>query len=271
MSWHWIISLFYITSSVLYCSHLWVHNPKAEVFGFRAILLGVTLHTVSLAIFYLKGISIAGGLDSSLYFFSWFIALVYIASQARYRTPVLGAFVAPLVFLLTVPSLILPQGIIEHDPSLSNPWILIHIVLVFLGEALFTVAFIAGALYIFQERRIKSKRVGKFLKKLPSLITLDNINHLCLLTGFPLLTIGLALGLLSAKEIWGALWEWGQKETWSLVTWLLYAVLIYGRLTADWKGKKAALGAVVGFGLILFTFFVIGYFAPGQHDFLENY
>jgi ABC-type uncharacterized transport system, permease component len=271
MTWHWIISACYLISSIFYCSHLWIHSPKASVLGFHVIRVGVILHTAGLIIFYSKGNPIVGGLDRSLYFFSWFMALVYIASQAKYKTPVLGAFVAPLAFLMTLPSLILPQGIIERDPSLGNPWILIHIIFVFLGEALFTVAFIAGILYIFQERQIKSKRVGGFLKKLPSLTTLDSINHLCLLIGFPLITIGLALGLLSAKEIWGAFWNWGQKETWSLVTWLLYAVLIHGRLTAGWRGRKAALGAVLGFGLILFTFFIIGYFAPGRHDFLGTY
>ena len=61
----------------------------------------------------------------------------------------------------------------------------------------------------------------------------------------------------------------GQKEAWSMVTWLLYAILLHGRLASGWKGKKAAFGAVLGFGIILFTLFVIGYIAPGQHDFLE--
>jgi cytochrome c-type biogenesis protein CcsB len=172
---------------------------------------------------------------------------------------------------MTIPSVILPQGIIEHDPSLRNPWILIHIALVFLGEALFTIAFIAGVLYLFQEKRIKSKRIGTFLMKLPSLTSLDNLNQVCLFVGFPLLTLGLALGMLSAKEIWGTLWSWEPKETWSVVTWFLYAVLIHGRLATDWRGRKAALGAVVGFGVVLFTFFVIGYLAPGRQDFLGTY
>lgn len=271
MSWHWIVSICYAASSVFYCAHLWIHNPKASALGLYAVRAGVVVHTVSIAILYLEGSQMAGGLDKSLYFFSWLIALVFIASQAKYKAPVLGAFAAPLAFLMIVPSLILPQGIIEHDPSLKNPWILVHVVFVFLGDALFTVAFIAGGLYIFQERQIKLKRLGRFLRKLPSLSTLDNINHICLLTGFPLLTIGLALGILLAKEIWGVFWTWEQKETWSLATWFLYAILIHGRLAAGWKGRKVALGAVLGFGLIIFTFFVIGYFAPGRHDFLGRY
>lgn len=271
MSWHGVVALCYLISSVFYCTHLWTRNPKGSAWGFRTIIIAATLQTLSLVALYRRGDQIAGGLDRSLYFFSWFITLVYVVSQARFKASILGAFVAPLAFLMTLPSVILPQGIIEHDPSLRNPWILIHIALVFLGEALFTIAFIAGVLYLFQEKRIKSKRMGNFLKKLPSLTALDNLNHVCLLVGFLLITIGLALGLLFAKETWGASWRWGPKETWSLVTWLLYAVLIHGRLSTGWRGRKAAVGAVLGFGIILFTFFVIGYFAPGQHDFLGTY
>ncbi|MCI0454268.1 MAG: cytochrome c biogenesis protein [Candidatus Dadabacteria bacterium] len=266
-----IISFIYLISSFLYCTHLWTQNQKVSAWGLNTIKIGVALHSVSLIIIYLKGDTIAGGLDRSLYFFSWFIAIVYIASQSRFKASVLGAFVAPLAFLMTIPSVILPQGIIEHDSSLRNPWILIHIALVFLGEALFTIAFIAGVLYLFQEKQIKSKRLGTFLMKLPSLTSLDQLNHVCLVTGFPLLTLGLALGLLSAKEIWGTFWRWGPKETWSVVTWFLYAVLIHGRLATGWRGRRAALWAVVGFGVVLFTFFVIGYFAPGRHDFLGTY
>ncbi len=272
MSWHWLIALFYLISSFFYFAHLWTQNQKISIWGFNTIIAGAVLHTVSLVILYLKGDPIAGGLDRSLYLFSFFITVAYlVVSRIKSKTLILGAFIAPLAFLMTLPSVILPQGIIQIDPSLGNPWILVHIMLVFLGEALFTVAFIAGVLYIFQEKQIKSKRMRSFFKRLPSLTTLDNLNHICLLTGFPLLTIGLALGLLSVKEIWGALWSWGQKETWSLVTWFLYAALIHGRLASGWKGRRAALGAVLGFGVILFTFFVIGYVAPGQHNFLESY
>lgn len=271
MNWHGVIALFYLVSSILYCVYLWTQNPKSSVWGFRTIVIAATLHTLSLVAFYWRGEQIVGGLDRSIYFFSWFIVLVYIISHARFKASVLGAFVTPLAFLMTLPSVILPRGIIEHDPSLRNPWILIHIALVFLGEALFTIAFIAGILYLFEEKRIKSKRMGRFLKKLPSLTALDNLNHVCLLAGFPLLTVGLALGMLFAKEMWGTFWTWESKETWSLVSWFLYAVLIHGRLATGWKGRKAAVGSILGFGVILFTFFVIGYFAPGRHDFLGTY
>lgn len=268
MDWQWIVPAFYLVSSVFYCSYLWTKNPRVSVWGSLAVKIALISQSIILATLYFKGTPLAGGLDRSLYFFSWFVTLVYAILQSRIKADVIGAFVAPLGLIMTLPSVILPEGIIQNDASLKNPWIVIHIVLVFLGEALFTVAFIAGLLYIFEEKKIKSKNIGSFLKKLPSLTTLDKINHVCLLIGFPLMTVGLALGLLSAKIVWGDQWDWGQKETWSLITWFLYAVLIHGRLASGWKGKKAAMGAVFGFAIILFSFIVIGYIAPGKHDFL---
>lgn len=271
MDLYWITALCYFVSTVFYMSYIWANKTIGSKIGFYTICLGTLFQTISIVLLYVRGNPIAGGLDNTLYLFAWFITLVFIGSQFKFNAPLLGALVSPLAFIMTLPHVILPGGIIEHDPSLKNPWILVHIILILLGEALFTVAFIAGVLYIFEEKKIKSKQVGSVLQKFPSLTTLDKINHFCLIVGFPLVTVGMALGLLLAKEIWGTDWVWGQKETWSLVTWLLYAVLIHGRLSSGWKGRKAALGAVLGFGIILFTLFVIGYLAPGQHDFLGEY
>ena len=268
MALQWIVPTLYLISSVFYCSYLWTKNPRGSACGSAAVQIGLVSQSIILITLYLKGIPLAGGLDRSLFFFSWFITLVFTVLQSRIKADIIGAFVAPLALIMTLPSVILPDGIIDHDPSLRNPWIVTHIVLVFLGEALFTVAFIAGLWYLFQEQRIKSKHIGSFLKKLPSLTTLDKMNQVCLLAGFPLMTVGLALGLLSAKIIWGDQWDWGQKETWSLITWFLYAILIHGRLASGWRGRRAAIGAVFGFGIILFSFIVIGYIAPGKHDFL---
>ena len=268
MDLYWVTALLYFISSVFYMSFIWTDSRTGSRVGFYTVVLGTVAQAASIVTLYLKGQILTGGLDTTLYIFALAITIVFIGSQLIFNAPLLGAFVSPLAFIMTLPHVILPQGIIEHEPSLSNPWIVIHIVLILLGEALFTVAFISGLMYLFQEQRIKSKRMGSLLQKFPSLTTLDKINHVCLIIGFPFITIGLALGLLLAKEIWGDAWVWGQKETWSLVTWLLYAVLIHGRLSSGWKGRKAALGAVLGFGIILFTLFVIGYLAPGRHDFL---
>lgn len=224
------------------------------------IIIGSASQTVLLFSHYLQGATIITGIERTLFFFAWFISVAFIAYVIRLKVYILGAFLAPLLFLLTIPSVIIPQGMIEQNPTIMNPWLLSHVSLVFASEAIFTVAFIAGMLYVFQEKRLKSKKVGSFLMKLPSLTTLDKLNHLCLLIGFPLLTLGLALGILYSKQLLGVFWKWDYKEVWALVTWILFASLIYARLAAGWKGKKAALGSILGFLVIIITLFVVSYF-----------
>lgn len=266
MNFIYFVVLLYFISFVLFEIYLWLQDNKISKAALLFILAGVICHSILISDLFIKGEVIAGGVSRSLLVFSWLIALVFLISQFKFKTPVLGAFISPIVFIGTLQSIIIPSGVIANDPSLNNPWILIHIILIFFGQAFFAIAFISGLLYIFQEKQLKSKKIGSYLKKLPSLTTLDRISHFSLLVGFPFLTIGLASGHILAKEIWGESWIWGAKETWSTVTWLLYAFLINGRLSSGWKGRKSALGAVIGFTIIVFTF-LIGYVIPGPHKF----
>ena len=258
----YLILILYLISSFLYITHLWLQNSKLPTYGFYIGITGLILHTINLVRVFSVPDKFNIGLTLTLFIFSWLIGIVFIVSQIKFKAIILGAFILPIMLLLALPSLIIPPGIINDDLSLNNPWILAHILLIFLGEAIFVISFIAGLLYIFQESKIKSKKVSRFLNKFPSLITLDKINHFTLLLGFPFLTIGLAIGFILAKEILGEDWIWGAKETLSSVTWLLYAFLINGRFSSGWKGKKSATGAIVGFVIILIIF-TIGYILPG--------
>ena len=109
-------------------------------------------------------------------------------------------------------------------------------------------------MYIFQERLIKTKRIGRFHRLLPSLETLDTINRRGLPLGFFLLTLGIISGALWAGSAWGFYWSWDPKETWSLITWFAYAAMVHQRLALGWRGKRAALLALIGFALVMFTF-----------------
>ena len=261
-----IISVLYFISSASYFTNLWFKNLKDSRVGFYVGALAFIFHTYYLFNLTFSGLKMAGGVGRSLFILAWFIPLVFFVSRLIYRLPSLGAFIFPLAFIGTVQSVIIPKGIIEIDPSLNNPWILIHIILIFLGEAFFAIAFVAGILYIFEEREIKGKHFGKFLLKLPSLNTLDKVNHLCFMIGFPLMTLGLAIGFFAANQIWGPDWKWDNKETWSVLTWILYALLLNFRLSLGWKGKRSAVGAIIGFGIILIAL-LSGYLFPTQHTF----
>jgi cytochrome c-type biogenesis protein CcsB len=123
-----------------------------------------------------------------------------------------------------------------------------------------------GLMYVIQERLIKTKRIGRFHRLLPSLQSLDTINRHGLAVGFFLLTLGIISGALWAGSAWGAYWSWDPKETWSLVTWLVYAAIIHLRFGAGRRGRKAALLAMFGFALVLFTFLGVSVLMKGHHS-----
>lgn len=261
-----LIALLYFSSFALFGTYLWKQKDGVSRAAFLTLIAAVICHSILLSGIIVRGDGIAGGASRSIFVFTWFVVIVFLISQLKFNTPVIGAFVSPIAFIATLQSIIIPSGLIATDPSLNNPWIIFHITLIFLGQAFFAIAFISGLLYIFQENQLKNKKIANYLKKLPSLTTLDRINHFSLLVGFPFLTIGLATGHILAKEIWAENWVWGAKETWSTVTWLLYAFLINGRISSGWKGKKSAMGAIIGFAIVVITF-LIGYVTPGQHRF----
>jgi cytochrome c-type biogenesis protein CcsB len=145
-------------------------------------------------------------------------------------------------------------------------WFVVHIIGIFIGEAAFALACGLGILYLIQEHAIKSKNRGFFYKRLPSLELLDYTGYACIIIGFIMLTIGLITGFVYAESLWGRLWSWDPKEVWSVVSWLTYAALLHQRMTVGWRGKKSAIWAIMGFGIILFTFFGVNFLLKGHHQ-----
>ena len=123
-------------------------------------------------------------------------------------------------------------------------------------------------MYLLQERELKKKRFGLFYTRLPSLEALDALNQHCLAIGFPLMTLGIITGSIWAKQAWGSYWQWDPKETWSLITWFLYAALLHQRFTVGWRGRRAAIMAIIGFAAVLFTFWGVNFLLTGVHSYV---
>lgn len=167
---------------------------------------------------------------------------------------VLGAFVAPVAVILFLLGLAIPGQAGEGDPRLHSLWFPFHVGLAFLGDAFLVLGFAAAVAYLLQERQVKEKRPGAIWQRLPPLEVLDAMNAFCLRAGFPLLTLGMLSGAFWALEMRPVWWKLESKETGSLLAWLLFAVLLYGRVSLGWRGRRAALGAILGFGVLAFAF-----------------
>lgn len=204
-------------------------------------------------------------LFETLSFFSWAIILVHLLAVWRYRLPILGTFMVPLSFIFISLSLSLPKTIVDLMPALKSYWIWFHVSLCVLGYAAFALIFVVGVLYLLQERQLKSKHLGSLYFRLPSLEVLDEIGYRFLTYGFPLMTLGIITGAIWAEYAWGSYWNWDPKETWSLITWLIYAALLHSRLVAGWRGKKAAIISIIGFCVVIFTFLGVNLLLTGLH------
>jgi cytochrome c-type biogenesis protein CcsB len=230
---------------------------------FLGALAAQTLH-IALA-FIRLGHFPASGLRSVLCVAIFTTALVHALFYWRYRVKVLGGFIYPVLFLGMSLAAFASDAPPETPGLLSSPWLIVHVLTVFLGDGAFLLAAFTGAAYLWQEHAIKTKHHGYFFKRLPSLDILDRMGYALVAFGFPMLTIGLATGCVYAQMRWGLFWQWHPKEVWSLVTWLVYAALLHERLAAGWRGRKTAIMAIAGLLALLFTFFGVNLLYSGHH------
>jgi cytochrome c-type biogenesis protein CcsB len=260
--------LVYLLATVLYLVAMVGRRPLPGRIGRWVLVVGVLLHAGSFAVRH----AAAGGapvtsLHESLSFFAWCLVLLFLLLDLRFRLSVMGAFASPLALLLMIGSALSPDVIVPLDPMLRTWLFPVHITFAFLGNAAFALSFGAGVMYLIQDRMLKSKRFTGIYRMLPSLDTLDKVNYTCLSFGFPLMTLGIISGAFWANTVWGTYWSWDPKETWALITWFLYAGLLHGRMTIGWRGRKAAIFAIIGFLLLLFSFLGVNLLVNGQHTF----
>jgi cytochrome c-type biogenesis protein CcsB len=260
------VTFLYLLSSAGYLSYLYLQKNALQQFSVAILITAFMGHTAIIGYnFFLAGHIPVRDLHEALSMVSWTLAGSYILSLNRFNLKILGAFAVPLTSLVMVVSALLPRAFTETQTSFQSVWLIFHILAIFAGEAAFALACGIGILYLFQEKSIKTKKRRFFYRRLPSLELLDASGHTCIVAGFTLMTIGLATGFVYAKLVWGKFLSWDPKEIWSAITWLIYAALIHERLTVGWRGRKAAILAIIGFGMVVFTFLGVNLFLKGHH------
>ena len=260
-----VVIIFYMLSTIGYLIYLFLQKDYLQKTGFYLLAAGFLCHTVEMGYrFVQSGHFPVSNLHETLSLAGWTLAGVFLLFQDRYRLKILGIYAAPLITIVMVIAARLPNLPSKTHTILNSFWLIVHVVAIFIGEASLALACGAGLLYLLQENAIKSKQRGFFFKRLPSLELLDNTGYACIVTGFAMLTFGLITGLIYAKSVWGGFWSWDPKEVWSGITWILYAVLLHQRLTVGWRGRRAAIMAIIGFAVILFTFLGVNFFLKGH-------
>lgn len=206
-------------------------------------------------------------LYESLIFFSLTIGIIYLYVEYRFRYRVIGFFAALSAFLALAYASLPSVGsqIQPLMPALQSNWLIIHVLTYFLGYAALTLAFCVSLLFLLKSAG-KNPDAG-FRAHIPGFKTLDDLTYQLVIFGFLFITIGLITGAVWAEQAWGRYWGWDPKETWSLITWFIYATLLHARLMRGWEGKRLAYLSVIGFAAVLFTYFGVN-LLPGLHSYL---
>jgi cytochrome c-type biogenesis protein CcsB len=189
----------------------------------------------------------------------------YLLVQLKYRLTVLGSIIAPLAFLMTLAAFAFGADAGDLPPGLQSFWLPVHVTLAFLGNAAFALAFGVSLIYLLQEHHLKHKKMTSLMKRFPSLESLDRLNYVLLVWGFPLMTLGILSGSLWAGTHWGNYWSWDPRQISSGIAWLFYGALLHGRITAGLRGRKAALLTMVGFCVVLSYFLLGDQVFPSRH------
>ena len=261
-------SFLYLFGTLAYLAYIIFLKGALSKIAATAVSIGFVSHTLALITRYVEaGYTPVTNLYESLSFFAWMIIGILLMANLKYKVKVLGAFLTPIALILMLFAFALPKEIFPLAPVLKSFWHPFHVIFAFLGNAIFTLTFCCGVMYLIQEHQLKSKKMGAITKRLPPLNLLDDLSYQSLKFGFPLLTLGIITGAVWAEYAWGRYWNWDPKETWSLITWLLYAALLHQRLTVGWRGRKAAIMAIVGFLAILFTFLGVNLLLSGLHSY----
>ncbi|MEW6379093.1 MAG: c-type cytochrome biogenesis protein CcsB [bacterium] len=266
--------IIYIVATLVYATFLAIKSEKIGSLATGTATLGLLIHTAALIVrtvaSYRQGIGQPPftNLYSSMVFFSWAIILTYLILEFKFKQKAIGVFVTPIAFILLAVTTLLSDQIEPLVPALQSNWLLSHVVTCFFGYAAFAVACGISIMYlvrIYYEER-GAGQVG-VLQILPSSELLDELAYKAIVIGFPFLTIGIITGAAWANYAWGTYWSWDPKETWSLITWFVYAAFLHARFAAGWKGKRTAVLSIVGFLFVLFTYLGVSWLLPGLHSY----
>ncbi len=272
----WVL-LLYFGGSLMYLVAAVFHQRQLNNLARWPILAGWGLHTLSLIWRWLESHQLSIGhaplsnFYESLLFFSWSVICVAYAAFWRHLRDYLGSFTTMLACLILAYASFggHTSDIMPLMPALKSNWLVIHVVTCFLAYAAFALGFGAAVLYFFVARPAGGRNRQQLQARLHvTAQDLDELIYRAILIGLFLLTLGIITGAVWAESAWGRYWSWDPKETWSLITWLVYAGLIHARFARGWQGRRIAILAVVGFAAVLFTYFGVSFLLPGLHAYL---
>ncbi len=279
---------FYLVTGVLYLGH-WLLGKK-WLGQIATSMAYVTLLSTTMVLITRAGESghaPFSNLYESMVLFVWATNVGYLAMEYRHKFKVLGAIVMLIEFFAMLSASMLPyryKSIEPLNPALQNKWhwmmnalapfglqkyaigwLDFHVFTTFIGYSAFAISFGVSIIYLVKNRYETNRRRNALVDAFPEAKVLDELSYRAIAWGFPFLAVGIVSGAVWANYAWGTYWSWDPKETWSLITWLIYAAYLHARVTRGWRGKRAAYLSIAGFLAVIFLYWGVSFVLPGLH------
>lgn len=219
-------------------------------------------------------------LYESLIFLCWGLTLLLLLLEIIIKENYIGIFITPIILMTnTFANFNLPLEMQKANalvPALQSNWLMMHVTIMMLGYvvlifgSLLSIAFLMVNYLSSNYKKTTALILINIKNQTSNLIIsdfLDNLSYRLLSVGFPLLTVGILSGAIWANETWGSYWSWDPKETWALITWVIYAIYLHSRIIKGWKGKKPAFIASLGFFLIWVSYLGVNIIGKGLHSY----
>ncbi len=268
----------YAGATGLAFTYLFSRDEKWSRWMLRLLGVGVLLHLASFGVrqylfwqipenkWFLSINSFFGALS----YLSLAVAATFFVVEGKHRLGILGAFVLPWATIGAGAAVIFADPATKGlSPALQSYWINIHPMVLMTSYAMFGNAFGVGVALLIQEHQIKSRKPSELCYRLPSIEELDNLNYKIIVAAFPVLTVGIIMGGIWAYNAWGRFWGWDAKETWALITALIYAGYLHMRFVKGLRGRKAVYVSMLGFASVVFTFLGVNYLSS-LHGYLSG-
>ena len=273
-------------------------NNLAQIGRSCSIIANILLFFILASRWIVAGYFPLSNLYESLLFLTWTLLTIYLYVEDKTKSKLMGAILIPVALLINgFANLTLPAGMQKASPlvpALQSNWLMMHVSMMMLSYATLIMGSLLCLLFLviskYQDVDLRlvddsslplynvmleyyeaklfspSDEVSE-LGKLKLLQSLDNWSYRIIGLGFPFLTIGIIAGGVWANEAWGSYWSWDPKETWALITWIVFATYLHSRITKGWEGKKTAVLGSIGFFVIWICYLGVNFLGKGLHSY----
>jgi cytochrome c-type biogenesis protein CcsB len=195
-------------------------------------------------------------------------AIAYLVLGRKYDLRWLGLPISILILLILGTAItLLYRPSAPLVPALQSTWLVVHVAAAIVSGGVFLLSNTVASTYLWLDRMERKGERSEFAKRLPSLEILDQLSYRLVAFVFPLWTFAIIAGAIWAEAAWGRYWGWDPKETWAFITWILYAAYLHARVTAGWKGRKAAWLSLLAGSTYLFNYVYVNIWGTGRHTY----